>query len=232
MSPEQVRAKELDCRTDLFSFGAVLYEMATGAMPFHGESAATIYDGILNRDPVPPTEINREIPAKLEEIIHKALEKDRALRYQHASEMRADLQRLKRDTTSGRIPATTGVAASGSGSAMGLPAATSSGIAVRTPAKLFSSSSLGFGLLVALTLIALGLGWFWFKGKGSAPRKALSEVQITHSLAENSVFGGSISPNGKRVAYIDPKGLHLIAIESGESHDIALPEEYELVSGT
>ncbi len=105
MSPEQARAKELDSRTDLFSFGAVLYEMATGWVPFQGESAATIYDGILNRDPVPPTEINSKIPAKLEEVIHKALEKDRALRYQHASDIRTDLQRLKRDSTSGRLSA-------------------------------------------------------------------------------------------------------------------------------
>jgi eukaryotic-like serine/threonine-protein kinase len=222
MSPEQARAKELDSRTDLFSFGAVLYEMATGSVPFYGESAATIYDGILNRDPIPPAEINREVPPKLEEIIHKALEKDRDLRYQHASDIRTDLQRLKRDTTPGRIPATTGAAASGAGSAAGLPAAaTGSGVAVRSPAKLF----FGFGLLVALTLLALGLGWFWFKGKQSAPRKALSETQITHSLAEDPVWECSISPNGKRVAYADHKGLHLTEIESGESRDIALPEE-------
>ena len=223
MSPEQARAKELDSRTDLFSFGAVLYEMATGSVPFHGDSAATIYDGILNRDPIPPTEINREVPAKLEEIIHKALEKDRGLRYQHASDIRTDLQRLRRDTTSGRIPATTGAAASGSGSATGLRAATGYGITARTPAKLFTITI--FGLLVALTLLGLGLGWFWFKGRESAPRRALSEAQITHTLAEDNVFGGSISPNGKRVAYVDHKGLHLIAIESGESHDMALPEE-------
>ncbi len=220
MSPEQARAKELDSRTDLFSFGAVLYEMATGSVPFYGESAATIYDGILNRDPIPPTEINREVPAKLEEIIHKALEKDRGLRYQHASDIRTDLQRLKRDTTSGRIPAPAG-AASGSGSAAGFSAATDSAIAVRSQAKLFTI----FGLLVALTVIALGLGWFWFKSRQSAPQRALSEVQVTHTLAEDSVLGGSISPNGKRVAYVDHKGLHLIAIESGESHDMALPEE-------
>jgi eukaryotic-like serine/threonine-protein kinase len=100
MSPEQARAKELDNRTDLFSFGAVLYEMATGQQPFRGESEATIYDGILNRDPVAATELNREVPAKLEEIIHKALEKDRDLRYQHAADIRTDLQRLKRGTES------------------------------------------------------------------------------------------------------------------------------------
>jgi eukaryotic-like serine/threonine-protein kinase len=103
MSPEQARAKELDNRTDLFSFGAVLYEMASGQQPFRGESEATIYDAILNRDPIPPAELNREVPAKLEEIIHKALEKDRNLRYQHASDIRTDLQRLKRDSESGRV---------------------------------------------------------------------------------------------------------------------------------
>jgi serine/threonine protein kinase len=102
MSPEQARAKELDSRTDLFSFGAVLYEMATGTQPFRGESEATIYDAILNRDPVSPAELNRKLPAKLEEIIHKALEKDRNLRYQHAADIRTDLQRLRRDTESNR----------------------------------------------------------------------------------------------------------------------------------
>jgi eukaryotic-like serine/threonine-protein kinase len=101
MSPEQVRAKELDPRTDLFSFGAVLYEMATGAMPFRGESAAVILEGILNRAPVPAMRLNPDLPPKLEDIINRALEKDRNLRYQHASEMRAELQRLQRYTESG-----------------------------------------------------------------------------------------------------------------------------------
>ncbi|MGA2859287.1 MAG: protein kinase [Candidatus Sulfotelmatobacter sp.] len=105
MSPEQVRAKELDARTDLFSFGAVLYEMATGAMPFRGESTGVIFNAILERAPVPPVRINSDVPPKLEEIITKCLEKDRNLRYQHASEIRTDVQRLKRDTESGRIAA-------------------------------------------------------------------------------------------------------------------------------
>src|SRR5579862_9040728 len=102
MSPEQVRGRDLDGRSDLFSFGAVLYEMATGDTPFHGESSAVVCEAIMNRAPVPAVRLNHLVPARLEDIINKALEKDINLRYQHASEMRSDLQRLKRDTDSGR----------------------------------------------------------------------------------------------------------------------------------
>ena len=137
MSPEQARAKELDSRTDLFSFGSVLYEMCTGQLPFRGESTATIFEAILNRAPAPAVRLNPEVPSRLEEIINKALEKDRTLRYQHASEIRTDLQRLKRDAES-----TQSVAAS--------PAV--------TPNQFLSR----YGIALAIALFVAGAAGIWF----------------------------------------------------------------------
>ena len=159
MSPEQVRGRELDARSDLFSFGAVLYEMATGDVPFHGESSAVICEAIMNRAPVPAVRLNHDVPVRLEEIINKALEKDAGLRYQHASEMRSDLQRLKRDTDSGRsqLPIDSGSAV---GAAM--PPSASSGqrsavaqsgaAAVAAPKRPYGKIGLAAGVVAVIVL--------------------------------------------------------------------------------
>ncbi len=176
MSPEQVRAKELDARTDLFSFGAVLYEMATGTLPFRGESTGVIFNAILERVPVTPVRMNPEIPPKLEEIINKALEKDRDLRYQHAADMRTDLQRLKRDSESGRR------------------SATSSGThpVAEAPAARFSKSwRIAISVLIVALLVAGGL---YYRSRQSNRLTDKDSIVLSDfdNKTTDSVFDGTL----------------------------------------
>lgn len=201
MSPEQALGKTLDARTDLFSFGAVLYEMATGTLPFRGDSSAAIFDSILNREPAPPLRLNPDLPAEIEHVISKALEKDREIRYQSAAEMRADLKRLKRDTTSGRV--SVAVAA-----------------ATEKP-KEKRRWQLPVAILAGVLVVA-ALVWLLFPAR---PPRVTGSAQITH----DGYAMGNMVTDGTRiyVTQFRPEGLVLAQVSATGGETSAIPAAVE-----
>jgi serine/threonine protein kinase len=209
MSPEQVRAQHLDARTDLFSFGAVLYEMSTGRMPFEGASPGETCGAILHTQAAAPSQVNPTVPPSLERIILKALEKDREVRYQHASELGADLRRAKREMESGQATV-----------AQPLPGISTPSVRHRSfwrPA---------IGAIGILAVLAAGYFDGWFRPAQSYSQAQLKPEQLTAQSSEDPVMVTSVSPDGKYLLYADLQGLHLRLIASGETQLLPIPDTF------
>ncbi len=233
MSPEQVRGRDLDARSDLFSFGAVLYEMATGDVPFHGESSAVICEAIMNRAPVAVVRLNHDVPAKLEDIINKGLEKDINLRYQHASEMRGDLQRLKRDTESGRMALPTslpGEQASASAGTSSGPQSSGQRSAVASVAAGSSSEKkpsykvIG-GVIAAALIAALAAGLWFFKQRPTPVASTASQKTVAVLPLQN--LGADKDLDFLRLALADEIATSLSYVRSLTIRPFATTSKYD-----
>jgi serine/threonine protein kinase len=229
MSPEQVRGRELDARSDLFSFGAVLYEMATGDVPFHGETSAVICEAIMNRAPIPLLRLNREVPAKLDDIINKALEKDSNLRYQHASEMRSDLQRLKRDTDTGRMALPTSVpgepTSAAAGPASGLRSSAQRSAVSPTAASARTPSYKVIGVIAAVALITLAAILWFFKQRPTPVVSTASQKTIAVLPLQN--LGADKDLDFLRLALADEIATSLSYVRSLTIRPFATTSKYD-----